>query len=115
MLGGAALWQAMQPPPETMRGATTALQLLAPTEDGPIAPPVRLIWAHVPGARRYEIEIVRADGSPAYDTATADTTFDVPESAALMPGVEYRWWVSALMTDGTQARSAPRRLRITTP
>jgi hypothetical protein len=112
MISGAALWQALQPSAETMRGEATTVLLLSPAEDIPTTPPVRLIWAQVPGARQYEVEIVRADGAPVYETVTADTTLDVPETAGLIPGTEYRWWVSALLTDGTQPRSAPRRLRI---
>lgn len=117
LLGGVALWEANRGPvPETLRQAPTgAVRLLAPPEDSPAAPPVTLAWAPVPDARRYEVEIVRQDGGVVFATTTRDTVLVIPESTALAPGGDYRWWVRAVLADGTQPRSLVRRLRIASP
>ena len=117
VLGGVALWEAARAPdPGVMRQAPAgAVRLLAPAEDVPAAQPVMLVWAPVPDAHRYEVEVVRQDGGVVFATTTRDTVLVIPESAALAPGGDYRWWVRAVLADGSQPRSLARRLRIARP
>ena len=114
LLGTVAIWRSTQPTGETMRGAATALRLQAPAANAAASLPVTLRWTAVPNARRYNVEVLRADGSLAYQAATTDTTVDLPVQS-LAPNAEYRWWVRALLSDGAQPRSETRRLRITAP
>lgn len=71
-------------------GATSPIALIAP-----------LVWHAVPGATRYDVEILDETGSPVFHTTTADTTVAIP---ALDAGRRYRWWVRAT-ADGTHWRS----------
>jgi hypothetical protein len=107
---------------EAMRGSTTdpqrdvaasVVRLIAPAESLAAAGPVHLVWATVPGARSYEVEIVRPSGEVVYTTSTRDTTVLLP-AATLVPGADYRWWVVAVLSAGNRS-SGMRRLRITTP
>jgi hypothetical protein len=117
LAGSVALWLALRPPAaDTLRdGAPTRVQLLAPAEEGTATPPVTLVWAAVPAALRYEVEVLRPDGSAAFIAEPRDTTVVVPVTAALAPGFEYRWWVRAVLPDGTRLHSPIGRLRVATP
>jgi hypothetical protein len=113
--GALGIWQRAQPPiADTPRGTTPAgaVRLIGPNENVAVAPPLTLVWASVAGASRYEIEVLTTDGVLAYGVATSDTVAPVPDDR-LTAGVEYRWWVRAVMPDGSQPRSPTRRLRVT--
>jgi hypothetical protein len=71
-------------------GATPTITLIAP-----------LVWHAVPGATRYDVEILDDGGSPVFHSITADTTVAMP---ALDAGRHYRWWVRTSVT-GTSWRS----------
>ncbi|MGH7470553.1 MAG: hypothetical protein ACRENP_21620 [Longimicrobiales bacterium] len=115
LLGSVALWRSLRPADELMRGGSSAVQLRAPADNAAPELPVQLTWTAAESTRGYTVEIVRTDGAAVFQAATADTTLIVPATAALVPGVDYRWWVNAQLNNGTQRRSAVRRLRITTP
>lgn len=116
LLGGLAVWRAASPvtEPDTMRGAPNAVHLLEPAANAPVHPPVRLVWAEVSGALRYELEVLGLDGTAVYTATTQDTAFVLPDVSALVPDTDYLWWVRAVRADGTDA-SLARRLRIATP
>jgi len=90
-------------------GAQAAVPLLPPIEASQRTSR-RFVWRPVAGARSYVVEVLTAAGTPVFTTHTADTTMTLPADVRLEPGLEYRWWVSSELLDGTQRRSAFRRL-----
>ncbi len=98
-------------------GATdggAGVTLVAPAAgDVPAGAPLRFVWHAVPGASRYDVEVLGADGAVAVAGATADTVFAPTDAGRLAPGATYRWWVSAAGVDGGAARrSSLRTLRV---
>ena len=65
-----------------------------------------LVWRAVPGAIRYDIETVDANGATVFRATTADTSVALP---ATLAGVN--WWVRATLRDGSERRSAVVPLR----
>ena len=68
-------------------------------------------WHAVPGATRYELELLDAGGGVLASAATSDTTASPVAARALPPG-DYRWWVRATTSDARSLRSALRPLRL---
>ena len=93
---------------EVTRGAESGVALIAPAtqpaagDDG-----TTFLWHAVPGATRYEFELLGADGQPLHQATTSDTVVVLPADVPLLPGVEYRWLVRALTAGGQ--RSSPAR------
>lgn len=116
LAGGIAVWQATRETgPAPLRDASSAsVQLVAPADEAVASLPVQLVWSAVPGAIRYEVEILGPDGGVALAVETTDTVVVVSQAGALVPGVAYRWWVEAELLTGSRA-SLARRLRIATP
>jgi hypothetical protein len=71
---------------------------------------VTFVWRPVPGALRYTLEILSANGGILFTGATADTVL-VARMDTLARG-EQRWWVQARMDDGTSHHSVIRPLRL---
>ena len=71
-----------------------------------------LIWRRVPQAVRYQVEVLSASGESAFAMPTTDTTLILPAMVSLVRGQEYVWSVRAVLSNGTQAASAPRHFRI---
>lgn len=118
IVAGGVLWQrAQRSDDDTLRTVTppAAVRLLAPGEEAPATLPLTLVWSRVPGARRYQVEILTPEGTVAFAVAGADTTVVVPPTGGLTAGVDYRWWVRATLENGAQARSLARRLRLAIP
>jgi len=74
-----------------------------------------LVWRSMPGVTSYVVEVRREDGTLVTRAATTDTSFVVPASARVAPGNDVYWTVSARLSDGSELRSAARRVRVTTP
>ena len=74
-----------------------------------------LAWRPVPDATGYAVEVRREDGTLLTSGTTSDTTFVLPESARIERGAVVYWGVTARLADGTELRSATRRIRIATP
>lgn len=92
-----------------MRGGND-IELASPAKDA-VAPLQTLVWHPVPGARDYVVEVRRDDGSVVLRSVSSDTVFTVSDSiAAATTGTVY-WGVAATLSDGTDRRSATRRLR----
>jgi hypothetical protein len=99
--------------PDVVRGVVQgAAVLLAPPLEASAAESRTFRWHAVPGAQRYAVEILTAGGTPVFTTRVADTTVTLPADVHLAPGVEHRWWVATELADGTQRRSAFRRLLV---
>jgi hypothetical protein len=114
LAGSAALWQARRPPAtDTLRqGPTAEVRLLEPTGTVRGDAPLRLVWTAMRAARRYDVEVLRPDGSPAFAVSLRDTSLTIPASAGLAPGIDYQWWVRAVLEDGGELRSRMAPLRI---
>lgn len=99
---------------EATRGSAGAgVELVSPATDiGADAAMTTFVWRAVPGATRYELELLGAQGEPVYQGATTDTSLVLPADVALQPGAEYRWLVRAGTTDGAQLSSPARPLRL---
>jgi len=99
-------------PADVMRGAADEVALVAPAAELRAGGPVTFAWRPVPGARRYELEVVDAGGTAVFSTRTTDTLVVLNDATRLAPGVDYRWWVRAVTDGGAQPRSPMRRLRL---
>ena len=98
--------------PDVERGASDSVTLLAPAADTAASAPVTFVWRSVPGARRYELEVLDAGGTPVYGLTTSDTVVTLADARRLAPGAEYRWWVRVSNDAGSQRASPMRRLRV---
>ena len=97
-------------PEDISRGGASSLVLLSPP--GEVAPghPITFSWRPVPGARRYQLEVLDPNGTAVFSELTADTTLNWLADW-LQPGSTYRWWVRAV-TPGAELSSPLRPLRI---
>ncbi|MFL5506460.1 MAG: hypothetical protein ACJ8AU_06230 [Gemmatimonadales bacterium] len=86
--------------PEPERGATGQLRLIAPRGEVDAAETGRFMWSAVPGAFRYDIEVLTPDGEVLLAASTPDTAMAAP---ALERGIALRWWVRARLPDGEHA------------
>jgi len=113
---GALLWRGGGPTREVMRGPESPITLLRPAgEVSTGADGVQLLWASVPRATRYDVEVLDPSGRPIFAATVSDTMASVPTAAALKSGVDYRWRVSAVLTDGGRLKSTAQAFRIRTP
>jgi len=71
--------------------------------------PVKLTWAAVPGAERYEVEVAREQEQRAVFTQTVTT---LEAKLPVLPAGRYRWTVRALGTTGRSEPSAPRHFEL---
>ena len=82
------------------RGAVGQLRLVAPRGEVGEAEAGRFLWTAVPGAFRYDIEVLTPDGMVLLAASTPDTAMAVP---AFERGIALRWWVRARLADGELA------------
>ena len=94
------------------RGAAGDVQLVSPGATTPTLD--TLVWRSVTSATSYAVELRRDDGSLVTRATSADTVLVLPDSARIAPGNTVYWTVSARLADGTELRSAARRVRLTT-
>jgi hypothetical protein len=99
-------------PADVMRGAADEVALVAPAAEFRVGGPITFAWRPVPGARRYELEVVDGGGTAVFSTRTTDTLVVLNDATRLVPGVDYQWWVRAVTDGGAQPRSPMRRLRL---
>jgi len=100
---------------DTTRGRETgAVTLVRPGTDAAAGEALTFTWRPVPGAQRYELELLDAGGNVVASAATGDTATAPQAVRTLAPG-EYRWWVRATTSDARVLRSALRPLRLATP
>jgi hypothetical protein len=96
----------------TRGGGGSAIALLQPAAAAVAGDSLIFAWRPVPGASRYELELLDAGGSVAASAQITDTTASPAAVRALPPG-EYHWWVRAATSDGQPLRSALRALLLT--
>jgi hypothetical protein len=100
----------LAPADDTTRGGEdAAVVLVQPGASAQAGDPVVFAWRAVPGASRYELELLDTAGAVAAAAATSDTSASPSTVRALPPG-EYRWWVRAIMPDARSLRSGLRPL-----
>lgn len=97
---------------EPVRNAEQGATLLSPPIEATPLTSRKFLWRSVGGARTYVVEILTAAGTQVFATRTTDTTMTLPASVRIEPLTEYRWWVLSELSDGTQRRSAFRRLLV---
>lgn len=90
-------------PEPVMRGAAATVTLVSPVGSVDAAGAGRLVWRSVADAGRYEVEVLGPAADPVQSLTVRDTL--APLTAALDPGVEYRWRVTAVRRDGTRLES----------
>ena len=73
---------------------------------------VSLAWHAVPGASRYEVELLDSAGTTVQRTVTRDTVAMVADSVRMVGGAEHRWWVRAVLPDGRELRSGVESFRV---
>lgn len=106
------VWQRSQRAATTdvLRGGAPEVATIAPSPDTTVAGgPLTFTWHPVPGARRYVVELVTAQGAVTASRETTDTSATLGD--ARLGAGEYSWWVRARV-DGGESRSAARRLRV---
>jgi hypothetical protein len=86
--------------------------LVQPAARMPAGGQLTFAWRPVPGASRYELELLDGGGGVVASAATSDTSA-APEAARALPPGEYRWWVRATLSDARTLRSPLRPLRLT--
>lgn len=92
---------------DVMRGGEGGgVLLIAPARLPTAGAPLVLRWHAVPSAISYSVEVLASDGTVVGSAVTPDTTFTISDSARLIPGERYLWWVRAHMPDGSERRSA---------
>lgn len=96
---------------ETSRGGGEAVTLVQPGREAPAGDALTFSWHAVPGASRYELELLDAGGGVVASAATTDTTVTPPAARGLPPG-DYRWWVRTTTSDARALRSVLRPLRL---
>jgi hypothetical protein len=96
---------------DVARGEAGAVTLLAPVDAAGPRAPITFAWRPVPGATRYELEVLDAAGAVALGATTVDTVV-VARAGRLAPGGAYRWWVRARDAAGAQRASEMRPLRV---
>ncbi len=89
---------------EVERGGTVALRPVSPGGGTAATAPVLLTWHAAPGARRYRVEVLAADGAPLWSATTADTSVTVPDSVVARGGT-FGWWVTGRLRDGATVSS----------
>jgi len=98
--------------PDIARGTADAVVLLAPAPEVAAGAPVTFAWQPVPGARRYELEVLDGQGKVVFAEATEQTSVTLQDPRRLAPGASYRWWVRATTDSGDQRASPLRALRL---
>ena len=95
-----------------MRGDEPAVTLVAPAGQVAAGPAGLLfVWHPVPGATRYQVEVLGPDEEPVATATVRDTVMAQPDG--LRAGVGYRWHVIALRADGTRVDSPVVRFDLT--
>ena len=95
---------------DVLRGSDAAVATIAPLPDATVAGgPLAFTWHAVPGARRYVVELLTAEGGVRASRKTTDTTATLGDPR--LAAGDYTWWVRAQL-DGGESRSTARHIRV---
>lgn len=100
--------------PDVERGTVDGIALLSPPPEIEDGTSPTFAWKAVPGAQRYELEVLDERGAVVWGAKTSETSVTVSDPRLLPPGESYRWWVRTTTASGNQRASAVRSLRIRT-
>ncbi len=100
--------------PDVERGRMHGVTLLGPPVEIPPGMAPTFAWKPVPGAQRYELEVLDEKGNLVWGAKTGGTSVTMSDPLLTTPGRNLRWWVRATDESGTQRASAVRSLRIQT-
>ena len=89
--------------------------LVAPATDAQVTDPVTFVWQAVPGARSYRVELLSDAGTLVTSIETPDTTARSALAGVARPDSSYRWVVVALLPEGVEVASRPRRVTLKEP
>lgn len=92
------------PAPPILRGDPPALTTVSPVGTVTEAAAGSLVWRAMPGATRFEVELLTPGGVLVYSGTVRDTVLPIPPGIA--PSAPYRWRVTAVRADGTRTASA---------
>jgi hypothetical protein len=95
-----------------MRGAESALELLAPGEQAVPPGDIHFIWSSLPGAFEYVIEIMDGEGRTLLTRALPDTALVLDAEQLPSWNGLLLWWVRARLQDGNERASETRALEI---
>jgi hypothetical protein len=115
VVGAGLVWRMNRPTGDIPRGSAAPVVLLTPADGATLSAMPTFAWRPVSDALHYRIELLQPDGTVVWQTVIADTTGSVPDSAAPVPGVEYRWLVEAETADGSVRRSEVQRFSVRRP
>jgi hypothetical protein len=94
--------------PEPERGPGGDIAQVAPVPGAAVGLPFTLVWRPTAPGARYVLEVQTPDGTLVLADTTQDTTVTLADSARLVAGASYRWWVREA-TDAAQPLSSPFR------
>lgn len=112
LVAALTVWQRSQrtTASDVLRGNGPDVATIAPLPDATVgAGPLSFTWHPVPGARRYVVELLTAQGAVSASRETTDTTATLGD--ARLGAGDYTWWVRAQL-DGGESRSTARRIRV---
>jgi len=94
------------------RGGGDAVTLVAPPAEIEAGAPVTFSWQPVPGASRYQLELLDEKGALVFAKTTEATSAILDDAIRLAPGATYRWWVRAAVGSAEPRASSMRSLRL---
>lgn len=109
---GAALKLSGRDDGGVVRGSGEAVTLVGPATEIEPGAPVTFSWQPVPGAARYELELLDDKGSVVFTKTTEATSAALDDTSRLAPGATYRWWVRAAVGSSEPRASSMRTLRL---
>ncbi len=73
--------------------------------------PVELVWSFAGSGAVYSLVLTESDGTTVWRASTEDTAVALPDSVMLDGSAAYRWWVDALLPDGTTRSTSVQEFR----
>ncbi len=89
--------------------------LVEPEADARVGGAIRFVWHAVPGARAYRVELLTDAGTLLTSIETADTIARYDPTPLGTTGTTFYWVVAAMLPEGSEVESRPRRLTIRAP
>lgn len=89
--------------------------LVEPAADALVRGSIRFVWQAVPGARGYRVELLTDAGTLVTSIETADTIARYDPTPVDSAGTAFYWVVVAMLPEGAEVGSRPRRLTIRAP
>ena len=104
---GVTLQQRTPRAPVLRSGETHAVvESTSPADNAHVSAPVAFSWRRLPEALEYRVTITNSSGDVVAERMTSDSAATVPR----LTRDQYRWYVTAIMQDGTVLSSRTRAL-----